>query len=93
MAGRARADLIAARDSKRGGPFPESQIAGGLRVARSYRAAQGPRVALAALVDDEAVMQDGGLSLAGTLFVSWPLEAELFWTAAHRLAGSSAAQD
>jgi len=80
LAGRVRADLIAARDWERSRPFPESRIAGGLRVARSYRAAQGPRVALAALVDDEAVMQDGGLSFAGTLFVSWPLEAELFWS-------------
>lgn len=93
MAGRVRADLMAARDSERGEPLPESRIAGGLRVARSYRAAQGPSVGLAALVDDEAVMQDGGLSLAGTLFVSWPLEAELFWAAAQRFAGSSAARD
>lgn len=42
LAGQVRADLMAARDSGRGKPFPESRIAGGLRVARSYRAAQGP---------------------------------------------------
>lgn len=89
MAQRVRADLVGARDSKWAEPFPESRIAGGLRVARSYRAAQGPTVVLAALVDDEGVMLDGGLSFAGTLFVSWPLEAELFWTAAQRFAGGS----
>lgn len=89
MAQRVRADLVAARDSKGAEHIPESRIAGGLRVARSYRAAQGPTVVLAALLDDEGVMQDGGLSFAGTLFVSWPLEAGLFWKAAQRLAGGS----
>lgn len=92
MARRVRADLMAARDSGRGDSVPESRIAGGLRVARSYGAAQGPSVVMAALVDDEGVMQDGGLSFAGTLFVSWPLEPGLFRTAARRFAGSREAQ-
>jgi hypothetical protein len=89
MAQQVRADLLAARDSKRGGSFAESRIAGGLRLAKSYRPAQGPTVILAALVDDDGVMQDGGLSSAGTLFVSWPFEVEFFWTAAQRFADAS----
>lgn len=80
-----RADLIAARDWRRGETFPESRIAGGLRVAQTYRAAQGPTVVLASLINDDGEPVDHGLSFAGTLFVSWPLDASLFWEAAQRV--------
>lgn len=61
-------------------------FAGGLRIAQSHQTAQGPTIVLAALVDDEGVAQDYGLSFAGTLFVSWPLDAHLFWVAVSRFA-------
>ena len=84
MGHRVRFDLVAARDAGRGTPFPESRIAMGLRVMKSYEAARGPAIVLGALVDEQGVMRDGGLSLAGTLFVSWPLEVELFKAAVEK---------
>jgi hypothetical protein len=42
-------------------------------------------VLLVALVDAEGEPKDYGFSLAGTLFVSWPLDASLFWEAVRRL--------
>lgn len=83
---RVRADLIAAREWRRGEPFPESRVAAGLRVAQTYQVAQGSTVVLASLIDDDDGGQvDHGLSFAGTLIVSWPLDAHLFWEAAQRV--------
>ena len=81
-----RADLLAARDSKKSESFPESRIAGGLRIAQSHEPAQGPTIVPAALVDEEGVAQDYGLSFAGTLFVSWPLDAHLYLLEVRRFA-------
>jgi hypothetical protein len=85
LARQIRADLVAARDARRG-EAPASLVAGGLRVIRSYEAAQGPPIVLAVLVDAVGTVRDGGLSFAGTLFISWPLDAELFRVAIKRYA-------
>jgi hypothetical protein len=85
LADKVRAELVAVRDLPRGAPFPESSAARPMRVAKSYEPAQGPAVALVAIVDENGVMLDGGISFAGTLFVSWPLDADLFWKAAKLL--------
>jgi hypothetical protein len=74
---------VAARDARRG-EAAASLVAGGLRIIRSYEAAQGPPIVLAVLVDDEGTVHDGGLSFAGTHVASWPLDAELFRVASKR---------
>lgn len=80
-----RGVLVMTRDSKRGQLPPENTLAKTIRIAQSNQPAQGPTVLLVALVDSENEIVDYGLSFAGTLFVSWPLDAELFWKAARRL--------
>ena len=80
-----RGVLVMTRDSKRGELPPENNLAKTIRIAQSNQPAQGPTVLLVALVDAEDEIVDYGLSFAGTLFVSWPLDAELFWKAARRL--------
>ena len=84
-----RGVLVATRDGKRGELPPETNLAKGLRLAQSNQPAQGPTVLLAALVDALGEPVDYGLSFAGTLFVSWPLDAPLFWEAARRLAAAA----
>ena len=79
-----RTELVAARDSRRGMPFPESMAATNLRVHKSNAEGAGPAVALVALIDDDGGIADVGISLAGTLFVSWPLEVELLNAAIRR---------
>jgi hypothetical protein len=68
-----RADLIAARDTPRHLPPPPSQHAERLSLYRSDLLPQGPPLAIVATrpdhPDDEA---EPLISLAGTLFVSWP---------------------
>lgn len=73
VADQVRAELLAVRDATRG-KEPFGEIAAGLRLSRSYAPASGPTVALVALQTDGGEIVDVGLSLAGTLFVSWPLE-------------------
>lgn len=84
-----RGILVMTRDSKRGELPPENTLAKTIRIAQSNQPAQGPTVLLVALVDADDEIVDYGLSFAGTLFVSWPLDAELFWAATRRLEGSS----
>lgn len=82
-----RGVLVQARDTTKGGVPASSNLAKTLRIYKSGRAAQGPTVVLAGLVDSDGSVLDWGLSLAGTLFVSWPLDAHLFWQAARRFGG------
>ncbi len=86
-AGAVRGVLVATRDRERGELPPETGLSKGLRLARSHQPAQGPTVLLVALVDAEGLPKDYGFSFAGTLFVSWPLDASLFWVAVRRLGG------
>jgi hypothetical protein len=78
--------LVATREGQRGELPPETGLARGLRMAQSHHPAQGPTVLLVALVDAEGKPLDDGLSFAGTLFISWPLDAALFWEATRCLA-------
>lgn len=79
LADQVRAELLAVRDATRGHE-PFGEIAAGLRLSRSYAPASGPAVSLVALRSDGGEIVDVGLSLAGTLFVSWPLEPLQFTT-------------
>jgi hypothetical protein len=81
-----RGVLVTTRDARRGELPPENNLAKTIRIAQSNQPAQGPTVVLVALVDGDNQIVDYGLSFAGTLFVSWPLDPELFWKAARRLA-------
>jgi HNH endonuclease len=83
-----RGVLVAARDGEGGELPPETGLSKGLRLARSHKPAEGPTVLLVALVDAEGQPKDYGFSFAGTLFVSWPLDASLFWEAVRRLGGA-----
>lgn len=76
--------LITARDGARGELPPKTGLTTGLRIARTGVPATGPTVQLVALVDADGSPLDYGLLLAGTMFVSWPLDAELFWVAVRR---------
>jgi len=82
-----RGVLVRTRDAKRGELPPENNLAQTIRIAQSNQPAQGPTLLLVALVDEDNDIVDYGLSFAGTLFVSWPLDAALFWKAVRRLAG------
>ena len=73
------------RDARRGELPPENNLAKTIRIAQSNQPAHGPTILLVALVNADDEIVDYGLSFAGTLFVSWPLDAELFWNAARRL--------
>lgn len=84
-----RGVLVMTRDARRGEFPPESNLAKTIRVAQSNQPAQGPTILLVALVDVDNEIVDYGLSFAGTLFVSWPLDADLFWKAAQRLAAAA----
>lgn len=86
-----RGVLLTTRDTDRGQLPPETGLSKGLRVAQSHQPAQGPTILLVALIDDDGQPLDYGFSFAGTLFVSWPLDAELFWEAARRLGGAKPA--
>ncbi len=79
---------MATRDRERGELPLETGLSKGLRLARSHHPAQGPTVLLVALVDAEGRPKDYGFSFAGPLFVSWPLDASLFWEAVRRLGGA-----
>ena len=79
LADQVRAELLAVRDATRG-KEPLGEIAAGLRLSRSYAPATDPAVSLVALQTDSGEVVDVGLSLAGTLFVSWPLEPLQFGT-------------
>ena len=83
-----RGILAMTRAAKRGQLPPENNLAKTIRVAQSNQPAHGPTVLLVALVDAGHEIVDYGLSFAGTLFVSWPLDADLFWKAARRLAAA-----
>jgi hypothetical protein len=80
-----RGVLVTTRDARRGELPPENNLAKTMRIAQSNQPAQGPTVILGALVGEDDEIVDYGLSFAGTLFASWPLDADLFWKAAHRL--------
>jgi hypothetical protein len=84
-----RGVLVTTRNGKRGELPPDTNLAKGLRLAQSRQPAQGPTILLVALVDERGAPLDYGLSFAGTLFVSWPLDAHLFWEAARRLAAAA----
>lgn len=86
-----RGVLVTTRDSERGQLPPDTGLSQGLRVAQSHQPARGPTILLVALVDDDGLPLDYGFSFAGTLFVSWPLDAELFWEAVRRLGGTTPA--
>lgn len=77
LAQRVRHDLLAVRDARARDALPESAVAQSLRIARSMRRASGPAISLVALIRPDGTMADAGLSFAGTLFVSWPLEVDL----------------
>lgn len=81
-----RGFLVRTRDARRGELPPENNLARSIRIAQSNQPAKGPTVLLVALVDAGNEIVDYGLSFAGTLFASWPLDAELFWKSARRLA-------
>lgn len=83
-----RGVLVATRDGKRGDLPPETGLSTGLRLSRSHQPAQGPTILLVALVDAHGTPVDYGFSFAGTLFVSWPLDAHLFEQAARRFAAT-----
>jgi hypothetical protein len=84
LAAAVRGVLVASRDGDRGELPPETGLASGLRVAQSHQPAHGPTIVLAALVDAGGGVLDWGLSFAGTLFVSWPLDVELLQQAIDR---------
>jgi hypothetical protein len=79
---------VATRDAPRGELPPENNLAKTIRIAQLHQPALGPTILLVALVDDDDHIVDYGLSFSGTLFVSWPLDSDLFWTAARRLSGT-----
>jgi hypothetical protein len=80
-----RGVLVMTRDARRGELPPENNLAKTIRITQSNQPAHGPTILLVALVDADDEIVDYGLSFAGTLFVSWPLDAELLWKAARRL--------
>lgn len=85
-----RGVLVASRDLKRGELPPESNLAKTIRIAQSNQPVlQAPTVTLVALVSADDEIVDYGLLFAGTFFVSWPLDAELFWVAARRLGAAA----
>ena len=55
---------------------------------RSNQPDQGPTVRLVALADADNEIVDYACR-SRTLFVSWPLDAELFWKAARRLTAAA----
>ena len=68
-----RADLLAARDTPRHVPPPVSGHADRLSLYRSDLALQGPPLAIVATCPENPDEEPEYLiSLAGTLFVSWP---------------------
>lgn len=77
LAQQVRNDLVAVRDAAARQALPGSAIAKSLRTARSMKRASGPTVSLVALVLPDGTIADAGLSFAGTLFISWPLEVDL----------------
>lgn len=69
-----RADLLEARDSPRRVRPPTSEAADRLKVYRSHVGTQGAPLALVARTDaEDDVEPEVLISLAGALFVSWPL--------------------
>lgn len=82
--------LVRTRDAVRGELPPDSNLARTIRIAKSHQPANCPTVLLVALVDADNTIVDYGLSFAGTLFASWPLDASLFWSAVGRLAVATA---
>lgn len=71
-----RRDLLAARDAESPEAMPVSEHAARLSLMRSYVPPSGPSLALGVLDGQpEAAAKAGGwwVSLAGVLFVSWPL--------------------
>jgi HNH endonuclease len=68
-----RAELVAVRDAPRRSRPPTSEYAQRLRIYRSYQPPQGPPLAIVATQPDKPDEDPEYLiSLAGTLFVSWP---------------------
>jgi hypothetical protein len=88
-----RGILVLTRDAERGELPPENNLSMTLRVAQSNQPAHGPTILLAALVNAEDEIVDYGLSFSGTLFVSWPLDAHLFWEAVRRLSTATESED
>lgn len=84
-----RADLLAARNALPRTRPAASKLAERLRVYRSHRPPAGPPLALVlsrldGLPDDQKLL----ISLAGSLFVSWPFEIRPAEFAASRATGS-----
>lgn len=75
-----RAYLQVVRDLPRHAPLPTSSPIDGLLIGRMNRVADSGTVSVAELTTGKERIP--GLSLAGTLFVSWPLEPEVLqrWT-------------
>ncbi len=70
-----RADLLAARDAPSRQRPPLSRRAEQLVVRRSQQAPAGPPLALVrSRPKDPSIPQETLISLAGTLFVSWPFD-------------------
>ncbi|MDT3343877.1 HNH endonuclease [Microbacterium aquilitoris] len=65
--------LVAVRDAPRDAPLPSSPVLENLRHFRSYRPANG-RVDLVRWRDDGVSGLAVGISLAGTVLVTWPME-------------------
>lgn len=69
-----RRDLVAARDAPSGRAIPTSAVAGQLSLMRSFAAPRGPSLALmSAPATDPDMPPEVWISLAGTVFVRWPL--------------------
>lgn len=73
LATKIRRLLVAVRDAPRDEPLPSSPILDNLQFFRSYRPANG-RVDLVLWQPDGAPQATVGISLTGTVLVTWPME-------------------
>lgn len=77
LARQIRHDLIAVRDTPDRDALPASECAEALRINKTHAPASSVSVGLVEVLDANGARVDRGLLLAGTLFISWPLEEEL----------------
>jgi hypothetical protein len=68
---------MAVRDAPSRRELPVSEIAQGLRIIKTHAPASPVSVGFVEVRDAMDARVDLGLLLAGTLFVSWPLEEQL----------------